>query len=66
MLYVKFGIEEHSLVKPFAFLKNECSQYFYFVPFFVSFCVFLRAADWPTTSFLGMYFFPVMGLINFA
>ena len=28
VLYVKFGIEEHSLVKPFAFLKNVCYQYF--------------------------------------
>ena len=41
--YVKFGIEEHSLVKPFAFLKNDCYQYFYFVPFFVSFCVFFAS-----------------------
>ena len=69
VLYVKFRIEEHSLVKLFAFLKNVCYQYFYFVPFFVLFCFvlcFLRATDWPTTSFLGMYFFPVMVLINFV
>ena len=27
----------------------------------------LRAADWPTTNFLGMYcYFPVIGLVNFV
>ena len=65
VLYVKFRIEEHSLVKLFAFLKNVCYQYFYFVPFFVLFCFvlcFLRATDWPTTSFLGMYFFSCNGI----
>ena len=59
MLYVKFRIEEHSLVKLFAFEKNVCYQYFYFLPLFCF--VFLRAADWPTTSFLGMYFFSCDG-----
>ena len=28
---------------------------------------FLRAADWPTTNFLGMYcYFPVIRLVNFV
>ena len=52
-------------MKLFAFLKNVCYQYFYFVPFFVLFCFvlcFLRATDWPTTSFLGMYFFSCNGI----
>ena len=60
MLYLKFRIEEHSLVKLFAILKNFCYQYWYFVPFL--FCVFLRAADWPSTSFLGIYFFSCDGI----
>ena len=65
VLYVKFRIEEHSLEKLSAFFKNVCYQYFYFVPFFVLFCFvlcFLRATDWPTTSFLGMYFFSCNGI----
>ena len=45
VLYVKFRIEEHSLVKLFAFEKNVCYQYFYFLPFFcfVLFCVFFTS-----------------------
>ena len=58
-LYEK-RIEKHYLMKHFAFLKN------------VQFCasgniVFLRAADWPTSNFLGMYcYFPVIRLVNFV
>ena len=47
-------------MKHFAFLKN--------VQFRASGnIVFLRAADWPTTNFLGMYcYFPVIRLVNFV
>ena len=57
VLYVKFGIEEHSLVRPFAFLKNVCYQYFYFVPFFVLFCVFCELLIGPQPAFLECIFF---------
>ena len=48
VLYVKFRIEEHSLVKLFAFLKNVCYQYFYFVPFFcfLLFCFMFFTSYW--------------------
>ena len=42
------------MVKHFAFLKNVCYQYLNFV-LGVTHCFFLRAADWPTGNFLGMY-----------
>ena len=72
VLYVKFRIEKHGLVKYFAFLKNVCCQYlnlcfekltgFFYCCFFFS-----PAADWPTTNFLGMYcYFPVIRLVNFV
>ena len=60
MLYGKL-IEKHYLVTHFAFLKN--------VKFYASgnIVFFVRAADWPTTNFLGMYCcFPVIRLVNFA
>ena len=71
VLYVKFRIEEHSLVKLFAMLKNVCYQYFYFVPFFVLFCfvlfrVFYELLIGPQPAFLECIFFPVMVLINFV
>ena len=53
VLYVMFRIEKHCLVKHFAFLKNVFSWYLNFV-LRVTHC-FLRAADWPSTNFLGMY-----------
>ena len=31
-----------------------------------NFLFFLMAASWPTTSFLGMYYFPVIGYVNFV
>ena len=68
MLYVTFRIEEHSLVKLFAILKNVCYQYFYVVPFFVLFCFvfFYELLIGPQPAFLEYIFFPVMGLINFV
>ena len=42
------------MVKHFAFLKNFCNQYLNFV-LGVTHCFFLRAADWPTGNFLGIY-----------
>ena len=68
MLYVKFRIEEHSLVKLFTILKKVCYQYGYFVPFFVLFCFvfFYELLIGPQPAFLECIFFPVMGLINFV
>ena len=40
--------------KTFCSLKNVCYQYLNFV-LGVSYCLFLRAADWPTGDFLGGY-----------
>ena len=67
VLYVKFRVEEHSLVKLFAFVKNVCYQYFYFLPFFfVLFCVFYELLIGPQPAFLECIFFPVMGVIKFV
>ena len=68
VLYVKFRIEEHSLVKLFAFEKNVCYQYFYFLPLFcfVLFFVFYELLIGPQPAFLECIFFPVMGVINFV
>ena len=60
VLYVKFRIEKHCLEKDFAFLKKVC--YLLKVPIifekilcfeYVIVFFFLRAADRPTTKFLG-------------
>ena len=64
VLYVKFRIEEHSLVKLFAFEKNVCYQYFYFLPFFcfVLFCVFFyELLIGPQSAFLECIFFSCDG-----
>ena len=62
VLYVRFRVEEHSLVKLFAILKNFCYQYFYFVPFFVLFCVFCELLIGPQPAFLECIFFPCDGI----
>ena len=41
-------------MKHFAFLKDIGHQYLNFV-LQVAYSFFLRAADWPTMNFLGMY-----------
>ena len=81
VLYVKFRIHKRDcLLKHFAFLKKVCHQVFKFCAwskllFFLKlsqspvsgFCCSLRAADQPTASFLGMYFyFPAIQLVNFV
>ena len=53
------------LVKQFAFLENVCYQHKILCFEYLS--VFLRAADWRTTNFLGMYcYFPIIRLVNFV
>ena len=50
----------------FCFPEKRLLSILNFVPR-VTYCFFLRAADWPTTNFLGMYcYFPVIGLVNFV
>ena len=66
VIYVKFRVEKHCLMKDFAFLKNVCHQYLNFA-LRVTYCFFLRAANWPSTNFFGMYrYFPVIRFVNFA
>ena len=61
LLYVKFRIEKHCLVKHFVFLKNVSNQYLNFM-LQVTSLFFLRAGDWPITDFLGKYcYFAVIG-----
>ena len=63
MLYIKFRIEKHSLVKLFAFEKNVCYQYFYFLPLFcfVLFFVFYELLIGPQPAFLECICFPCDG-----
>ena len=58
VLYVKCRLPGET----FCFLKKVCCHYYQF-KFYVTHS-FLRAADWSTTNFIGMYcYFPVIRFI---
>ena len=57
LLYVKFRIEKPCQVKHFEFFNSLSHQFFNFV-LWVSCFLSLRAANWPSTNFFGMYCCP--------